>query len=42
MVATTNMRIKRKNEWKVALKTLERLFEPMIMFFGLINSPLIF
>ena len=37
-----NVRIKEGDEWKVAFTTLERLFEPMVMFFGLTNSPVIF
>ena len=36
------MRIKEGDEWKVAFTTLERSFEPMVMFFGLTNSPAIF
>ena len=37
-----NMRIKEGDEWKAAFTTLEGLFEPTVMFFGLINSPAIF
>ena len=33
-----NVRIKEENKWKVAFMTLERLFEPMMMFFRLTNS----
>jgi len=33
-----NVRIKERNEWKVAFTTLEGLFEPIVMFFGLTNS----
>ena len=33
------MRIKKGDEWKVAFTTLERSFEPTVMFFGLTNSP---
>ena len=33
-----NIRIKERNEWKVAFTTLEGLFEPIVMFFGLTNS----
>ena len=32
-----NMRIKEGDEWKAAFTTLERSFEPMVMFFGLTN-----
>ena len=37
-----NMRIKKGNEWKAALMTLEESFEPTVMFFGLTNSPATF
>ena len=37
-----NVRIKEGDEWKVAFTTLEGLFEPMVMFFSLMNSPAIF
>ena len=37
-----NVRIKEKNEWKTALATPEGSFEPMVMFFGLTNSPAMF
>ena len=37
-----NMRIKKGDEWKVAFTTPERSFEPMVMFFGLTNSPATF
>ena len=30
-----NMRIKEGNEWKAAFTILEGLFEPMVIFFGL-------
>ena len=33
-----NVRIKEGDEWKVAFTTLEGSFEPMVMFFGLMNS----
>ena len=33
-----NIRIKEGDEWKVVFTTPERLFEPMVMFFGLTNS----
>jgi hypothetical protein len=37
-----NVRIKEGDEWKVAFITNEGLFEPMVMFFGLTNSPATF
>ena len=37
-----NVRIKERNEWKVAFTTPEGSFEPMVMFFGLTNSPATF
>jgi len=37
-----NIRIKEKNEWKVAFTTLEGLFKHMVIFFGLTNSPVTF
>ena len=37
-----NVRIKEGNEWKVAFSMPEGLFEPMVMFFGLTNSPATF
>ena len=37
-----NMRIKEGDEWKAAFTTLEGLFEPTVMFFGLTNSPATF
>ena len=33
-----NVRIKEGDKWKAAFMTLEGLFEPMVMFFGLTNS----
>ena len=36
------MRIKERDEWKAEFTTLEGLFEPLVMFFGLTNSPVIF
>ena len=36
------MRIKKGNEWKAAFKTNKGLFEPMVMFFSLCNSPATF
>ena len=37
-----NVRIKKGDKWKAAFTTLEGLFEPTVMFFGLTNSPAIF
>jgi hypothetical protein len=37
-----NVRIKDGDEWKAAFLTPEGLFEPMVMFFGLTNSPATF
>jgi len=36
------MRIKEGDEWKAVFTTLEGSFEPTVMFFGLINSPVTF
>ena len=36
------MRIKERDEWKTAFTTPEEFFEPMVMFFGLTNSPVTF
>ena len=36
------MRIKEEDEWKAAFTTSKELFEPMVMFFGLTNSPTTF
>ena len=36
------MRIKVGDKWEVAFITLEGLFEPTVMFFGLTNSPATF
>ena len=37
-----NVRIKEGDEWKVAFTTPEGSFEPMVIFFGLTNSPAMF
>ena len=37
-----NMRIKEGDEWKAVFTTPEGLFEPTVMFFGLMNSPATF
>jgi len=37
-----NIRIKEGDEWKATFMTLEGSFEPMVMFFGLTNSPATF
>ena len=37
-----NVRIKERDEWKVAFSMLEGSFELMVIFFGLINSPAMF
>ena len=37
-----NVRIKEKDEWKAAFITLEGLFQPKFMLFGLTNSPATF
>ena len=42
MVGYNNVRIKEGNEWKTAFSTPEGSFEPMVMFFGLTNSPVMF
>jgi len=36
------MRIKEEDEWKAAFLVPERSFEPIVMFFGLTNSPATF
>ena len=36
------MRIKDGDQWKAAFKTNKGLFEPMVMFFGMCNSPATF
>jgi len=37
-----NVRIKSRDEWKAAFHTNCGLFEPLVMFFGMTNSPAIF
>ena len=37
-----NVRIKEGDKWKVVFTTPEGSFEPMVMFFGLTNSPATF
>ena len=37
-----NVRIKEGDKWKAAFTTLEGSFKPMVMFFGLTNSPAMF
>jgi len=37
-----NIRIKPGNEWKAAFRTNRGLFEPLVMFFGMTNSPATF
>jgi hypothetical protein len=37
-----NVRIKEGDEWKAASRTNRGLFEPLVMFFGLTNSPATF
>jgi len=37
-----NVHIKPRDEWKVAFRTNRGLFEPLVMFFGMTNSPATF
>ena len=37
-----NIRIKEGDKWKAAFRTNHGLFEPLVMFFGLTNSPATF
>jgi hypothetical protein len=37
-----NVRIKEDDEWKAAFRTNRGLFEPLVMYFGLTNSPATF
>ena len=37
-----NIRIREGDEWKAAFKTNQGLFKPMVMFFGMCNSPATF
>jgi len=37
-----NVRIKPRDEWKVTFRTNRGLFEPLVMFFGITNSPTTF
>jgi len=37
-----NARIKPRDEWKVAFHTNHSLFKPLVVFFGMTNSPAIF
>ncbi len=39
---TTMIRVKSGDKWKAAFRTNRGLFEPMVMFFGLTNSPATF
>ena len=36
------MRIKEEDEWKAAFRTNRGLFEPLVMYFGMCNSPATF
>ena len=37
-----NIQIKDRDQWKVAFKTVRGLYEPIVMYFRLCNSPAIF
>ena len=37
-----NIQIKDGDQWKAAFKTARGLYEPMVMYFGLCNSPATF
>ena len=37
-----NVRIKPRDKWKAAFQTNQGLFKPLVMFFGITNSPVIF
>jgi len=37
-----NVRIKEGDEWKAVFRTNRELFEPLVMYFGLCNSPVTF
>ena len=37
-----NVRMKEGDEWKAAFRTNQGLYEPLVMFFGLTNSPATF
>ena len=36
------MRIRKGDEWKVVFQTNRGLFEPLVIYFGMCNSPVIF
>jgi hypothetical protein len=36
------VRVKKGHKWKAAFTTAEGLYEPLVMFFGLTNSPMTF
>ena len=40
--AFNNVQIKKGDRWKVAFRTNTGLYEPMVMFFGMCNSPATF